>query len=52
MKNKILIFIGAVAVLTLSFTFVGIETRNEVEPSTPVAESAPIGGFIADEMVK
>jgi hypothetical protein len=54
MKTKIILLIGAVALVTLSFTFgVSESPSKHVHQNVTVsADSAPVGGFIADEIVK
>lgn len=54
MKTKITLLIGAVALVTLSFTFASVENpskKADYELRTP-GDSAPVGGLIADEIVK
>ena len=55
MKTKIILFIGAVAVITLSFTFVTIETpaHKSVQTNQEMANtSSQIGGLVSDAVVK
>lgn len=54
MKTKITLLIGAVALVTLSFTFANVDKRAVKSPTeqTHSNHSAPIGGLIADEVVK
>lgn len=54
MKTKITLLIGAVALVTLSFTFA---TVDETSAKAPIEQSnsnsaGPVGGLIADEVVK
>jgi hypothetical protein len=53
MKTKIILLIGAVALVTLSFTFSNVEKpiKSSVHVSLTNA-STPVGGIIADEVVK
>jgi hypothetical protein len=55
MKSKILILLGVVTLLTLSFTLVSIhssepvqESQAEVVPATTV-NSEPAGGFVSED---
>lgn len=53
MKTKITLLIGAVALVTLSFTFASVD--QPVQRTEAVAQgnfAAPVGGMIADEVVK
>lgn len=55
MKTKITLLIGIVALVTLSFTFSNldmplVDANQEISRSTD--SSAPVGGFIVDEIVK
>jgi hypothetical protein len=54
MKTKITLFIGAVALVTLSFTFANVKTphNSPVQATTKSAISAPVGGIVSDEVVK
>ena len=54
MKTKISLAIALVALITLSFTFVSVEsTSGKVNQNVSASgNSAPAGGFIADEMIK
>lgn len=53
MKTKIMLLIGGVALVTLSFTFgVNDSPSKQVHQNTNATDSAPVGGFIADEIVK
>ena len=55
MKTKITLLIAIVAVLTLSFTFAGIqEPMKSIEPqnSSSMSVSEPIGGLFVDEVVE
>jgi hypothetical protein len=52
MKTKAILFIGAAALVTLSFTFVKTGKTNSPDQSQAVEQSAPIGGFAAEEIVK
>lgn len=53
MKTKIILLIGAVALITFSFTVSKSETTLQAkqEMSTAIT-SGPVGGFVADEMRK
>ncbi len=53
MKTKIIIFIAAVATVTLSFTFATVEkpVRNADVTKNSTA-NAEIGGFVSDSVVK
>lgn len=53
MKTKLTLLLGAVAIITLSFTVSNSETplKEEQNMSTAIS-SAPVGGFVADEMIK
>ena len=55
MKTKITLLIGAVALVTLSFTFAHVESTQDNKAqdlkSTSQVES-PIGGLMSDEVVK
>jgi hypothetical protein len=52
MKTKAILFIGAAALVTLSFTFVktGKTNTNKIEPKSE--QGAPVGGFAAEEILK
>jgi hypothetical protein len=54
MKTKITVLIGAVALVTLSFTFSSNDSasKKSEQKMTSSSDTAPIGGFIADEIVK
>lgn len=54
MKTKISVLVAAVAILTLSFTFVNEQTSpaDENKVSRNSAASTPVGGFLADDVVK
>jgi hypothetical protein len=53
MKNKAILLLTAVAVVTLSFTFVNTSEKSN-KSNTPVSstQGEPVGGFAADEIVK
>ena len=54
MKTKITLLAGAVALVTLSFTF-GVNespSQNVHQNTSASISSAPVGGFVADEIVK
>lgn len=51
MKTKALIFVGVAAIATLSFTFVKPSTEKYQTEKT-VDQSAPVGGVVANEIVK
>jgi hypothetical protein len=54
MKTKIILAIGAAALVTLSFTFVNVnkpaslETKSNITASSP----GPVGGLFADEVIE
>lgn len=55
MKTKIILLIGAAALVTLSFTFANVDTSKNPKPVETVATShliAPVGGILSDEVVK
>lgn len=54
MKTKIILFLGAVALVTLSFTFSSLNSvaPQHTETATRTAESAPVGGIVADQIVR
>lgn len=54
MKTKITLLIGAVALVTLSFTFATVDNVAEKKIDAIVASdaNAPIGGIMADEIVR
>lgn len=54
MKTKISLLFAAAALVTLSFTFVNLESPSKKvdQNLTNSNNSAPIGGFIADEIIK
>lgn len=54
MKTKIILFIGAVALITLSFTFSTKPTRTTEAQKTSISthHEPTVIGFIADEVVK
>lgn len=54
MKTRITLLIACVATVTLSFTFANVDTKNEDKASVSPASSlvTPLGGLIADEVVK
>lgn len=54
MKTKIILLIGAVALVTLSFTFASIDAplNKDAQKMTSTTVSEPVGGFIADEVAK
>ena len=54
MKTKILLFIGAVALVTLSFTFANVQ-KPAHRPNNVTANATPssqIGGLVSDAVVK
>lgn len=54
MKARITILIGAVALVTLSFTFATTEqpnTQNAIHSAAPKTQS-PIGGMVSDVVVQ
>lgn len=54
MKTKITLLIGAVALVTLSFTFANVETpiNKDSQNNTSTSVATPIGGIVADEVVR
>lgn len=54
MKTKVILFIGAVAVVTLSFTFASVDNPSpKVESlTTNTISNGQVGGFISDTVVK
>jgi hypothetical protein len=53
MKTKIILFIAAVATVTLSFTFVAVEKpSHKTELSNNTTANPEIGGFVSDAVVK
>jgi hypothetical protein len=54
MKTRITLLIGAVALITLSFTFANVDTSKEyqVNESANLELTAPVGGIIADEVIR
>jgi hypothetical protein len=53
MKTKALLLVGAVAIVTLSFTFVNSSNTKTANTQSEVArQEAPIGGFGAEEVVR
>ena len=53
MKTKILIFIGVVSLVTLSFTFSNKQSNNkDAQKITTTRGSEQLVGFISDEVVK
>ncbi len=54
MKTKIILLISAVALVTLSFTFAGIQAPSQkaVEKANLTSNSEPVGGFMGDEVTR
>lgn len=54
MKTKALLLVGAVALVTLSFTFVSATNSkaNKVKSSSAAQQEAPVGGLGAEEVVR
>lgn len=53
MKTKISLLAGAVALVTLSFTFANVNKPVSKETSKIIANhSEPVGGLFADEVVE
>lgn len=54
MKTKITIFIGAVALITLSSTFASVDgQKNRAPEELNLSDvAAPVGGIMSDEVVK
>lgn len=54
MKTKIILLLSAVALVTLSFTFsvVNAPVTKEVQNIGNSNGSEPVGGFVADQIVK
>ncbi len=54
MKTRITLLIGAVALITLSFTFAGVDSQT-AKPEAKAVNSdieTPVGGLLADEVAK
>lgn len=53
MKTKIILLIGSVALVTLSFTFATVQAPPDPSNDLTAAhESSQVGGLISDEVVK
>lgn len=54
MKTKITLLIGAVALVTLSFTFASIDAplKKDSQKMSNISVSEPVGGFISDDVAK
>lgn len=52
MKTKIMLLIGGVAILTLSFTFANVEPSKNKPEQRVTHSSSQIGGLVSDEVVK
>jgi hypothetical protein len=58
MKTKTIILLGAVALVTLSFSFATVKKEEAKSPATDIAahqqsmSSEPIGGFAAETLAK
>jgi hypothetical protein len=54
MKKRMLLLIGGVAMMTLSFTYANVKyTSRQVKKETVVEErTEPVGGFASNEIVK
>ena len=54
MKTKITLLIGAVALVTLSFTFANVNTKapQQEQNIANSTVSTPVGGIMSDEVVK
>ncbi len=54
MKTKISILIAAVALVTLSFTFVSVEqpVNNTDQQASSTAIPSPVGGIILEEVAR
>ena len=54
MKTKIIVLIGAVSLVTLSFTFthVNMARPDQTQTATKTVGSEPVGGFAAVEITK
>lgn len=54
MKTKLTLIIGAVALVTLSFTFSSVDSpKNQKHPNlTTNHVETPVGGIVSDEVVK
>ena len=54
MKTKIILLIGAVALVTLSFTFASVNKplNKETKNITNINVSEPVGGLFADEVAE
>lgn len=49
MKTKILLGIGLCAIVTLSFTLVGLNNKPASTPQIKASNDAPAGGFIMED---
>lgn len=55
MKTKITLLIGAVALITLSFTFTTVDiSKSKVQDSAQNSNelTSPVGGIVVDEVVQ
>ena len=54
MKTKLTLLLGTIAVVSLSFTFVSVDSKDQPvsKPSNQTDTSAPIGGIISDEVIR
>jgi hypothetical protein len=54
MKTKALLFVGAAALVTLSFTFASTTPRQAQNKQSNIVseQAAPVGGFAAEEVSK
>ena len=53
MKTKIFIVLMAVALVTLSFTFVSVKNPKTTDMASPPSmDAGPVGGIFADEVVE
>lgn len=53
MRTKIFIALIAVALVTLSFTFVSVNNPKTTELATqPLNDAGPVGGIFADEVIE
>jgi hypothetical protein len=54
MKTKLTLLLGVVALVTLSFTFANVNSNESKKVQIVAASnnSTPIGGIVADEVIK
>jgi hypothetical protein len=52
MKTKIILFFAISTLITLSFSFISVPSRQKIEETRPVIENAsnePAGGFASED---